>query len=334
MLKNVLAGTAVALGTLAVWPMTMHAQDNEPFPTAQAFAESKAAQQHVAAAMKMAGTDLVAEAKAFCTATGPQREALARQAAGLPPIKDYQLEPIRLFENLYYIGFNDVGMWVVSTSDGLILFDTLNSPDEARDVIVPGLKKLGLDPARIRYIVIGHGHNDHTGGAAYLQGNYESRIVMGGPDWDAILAKPRPDRPMPKKDMVATDGQKITVGDTTVTLALTPGHTPGTIAMLVPVKHRGQTSTAVIFSGSQMPTKESLNTFEHVFTDFARAQKAESALGGHPGILMNSLETMEAIGKNYPLGAHPLLMGPEKFNRYLSIMLECGKARLAALNRL
>jgi metallo-beta-lactamase class B len=126
--------------------------------------------------MKMAGNDLVAEAKAFCTPTGPQRPALARQGAGLAPEPDRLLEPIRVFENLYYIGFSDVGAWVIPTSDGIILFDTLNNAAEARDVIVPSIKKIGLDPAQIKYIIIGHGHNDHTGGGLYLQETYHPRI--------------------------------------------------------------------------------------------------------------------------------------------------------------
>jgi metallo-beta-lactamase class B len=301
------------------------------FPTAEQFAESKQTQQHIAAAMKMAGNDLVAEAKAFCTPTGPQRPALAAQAAGLKPEPDRLLEPIRVFENLYYIGFSDVGAWVIPTSDGIILFDALNSAAEARDVIVPSLKKVGLDPAQIKYLIVGHGHNDHTGGGRYLQDTYHPRVLMGGPDWATVVASERPDRPAMTRDMDVTDGQKLTLGDTTVTLALTPGHTPGTFGMLVPVKHQGRTHTAMIMSGTQMPTRQSLATFEHVFNDFARKQNAETMLGGHPDILINKLPMMEALGKQYPAGPHPFLFGPEKFGRYMSIMLECGRARLAAL---
>jgi len=299
-------------------------------PTARQLAESKQAQQHVAAAMALAKSDLVAEAKAFCTPTGPQREALARQAAGLPPIPDRVLEPIRIFENLYYIGFNDVGAWAIPTSAGIILFDSLNNGDEARDILVPGLKKVGLDPAQIKYVIMAHGHADHYGGGLYLQNTYHPRILMGAPDWDTVVASTRPDRPQMKRDMDVTDGQTITLGDTTVTLVLTPGHTPGTITMLFPVKHRGRTHTAMLFGGSPSPTLESLAAGEHVFNDFAKKQNAESALGSHPGIQMNTLPLMEKLQQQYPTGAHPLLMGPERFGRYLSIMLECGRARLAA----
>lgn len=305
---------------------------NEAFPSTQQFAESVQAQQHVAAAMTIAGTDLAAEAMALCTPTGPQRPALVRQAAGLTPEPDRRLEPIRVFENLYYLGFSDVGAWAVPTSDGIILFDALNSGDEARDVIAGGLKKVGLDPAQIRYLIIGHGHNDHTGGGVYLQNTYKPRILMGAPDWKSHIAGQRPDRPVMTHDSNVTDGQTLTLGDTTVTLALTPGHTPGTIAMLLPVKHQGRTHRALLLSGTQMPNRASLAAFEHVFNDFAKKQHAEAALGSHPGTLL-SLETLEGLARAYPTGSHPLLYGPQRFARYLDIMLECGRARLAALGR-
>src|SRR5262245_47068646 len=91
------------------------------FPTKDEFANSKDAQMHVANAMKIGGKDMADTAKWFCTATGPQRVALARQAAGLPALPVETLGPIKLFDNLTYIGFNSVGAWIVPTSQGLIL---------------------------------------------------------------------------------------------------------------------------------------------------------------------------------------------------------------------
>src|SRR5215470_17074952 len=173
----------------------------EQFPTAQQFADSKDAQAHVANAMKMAKSDLVPEAKAFCTPTGPQRVALARQAAGLPPIPTRPVGPIKIFDNLYYVGFNDVGAWAVPTSAGIILFDTLNSTADATDVIEPEMKQAGLDPAQIKYVLLGHGHNDHTGGASYLQEKYKPKVLMAMPDWDMMARAARPDRPQSKPDM-------------------------------------------------------------------------------------------------------------------------------------
>jgi hypothetical protein len=51
--------------------------------------------------MALAGSDLMDEAKAFCTPTGPRRAALVRRDAGLPPIEGYDVEPVHVFENLY-----------------------------------------------------------------------------------------------------------------------------------------------------------------------------------------------------------------------------------------
>ena len=337
MLKSMLAGIVI-VATCAVAALQSQGagrgggQAARPeFPTAKQFAESKDAQAHVAAAMKIGGSDMAAEAKWFCTATGPQRVALARQAAGLPRIPTEPVGPIRLFDNLYYVGFNDVGAWAVPTSAGIILFDTLNSTADATNVIEPEMTKAGLDPAQIKYVLLGHGHNDHTGGASYLQTKYGAKVLAAMPDWDAIARAVRPDRPQAKPDMDVTDGEKLTLGDTTVTLVRLPGHTPGTIGMVVPAKFKGQTHMVMIMSGTQMPTQESLDSFKHVFTDYAKAQRVETFLGSHPDILMNSLTAMEGVRDNYPTGNHPLLMSAAKAGRYSDIMLECGRARLAAM---
>src|SRR6185436_12957332 len=102
-----------------------------------------------------------------------------------------------------------------------------------------GLKKLGLDPAAIKYVVISHAHRDHVGGAWYLQERYGARVVMSAPDWD-LLERTAGTWPKAKRDMMATDGQRLTLGDTTLTFYMTPGHTPGTMSTLVPVRDGGK----------------------------------------------------------------------------------------------
>ena len=75
------------------------------------------------------------------------------------------------------------------------------------------------------------GHEDRYGGAKYLQDTYHPRLLMGKPDGDMIgrLYDSRPGfGPPPACDIDITDGYKLTLGDTTITFYLTPGHTPGT----------------------------------------------------------------------------------------------------------
>ncbi len=302
------------------------------FPTQEQWSGNPEAQRRVAAAMKIAGDDMLPQAKMFCTATGPQRMAVARQAAGLPPMPNTVVEPTRVFDNMYFIGMTSQNVWAITTSEGIILLDTMNSADEARDVIVPGLRKVGLDPAQIKYIIIGHGHpgqSDHTGGALYLQKMYGAKVIMNPIDAKLVLPTQRPDRPLATPDIDAYHGQKVTLGDTTLTLVHIPGHTAGTMGVLVPVKLRGASHSVIVLAATQMPTPASLLQFERVFNEFARP-KVEAALNMHANGVQEDLAFLEQIRKN-PAGPNPYLYGPERFNRWMSIMVECGRARLAAL---
>ena len=66
--------------------------------------------------------------------------------------------PAKLFDNLYYVGRTDVGAWVIKTSDGLALIDTLYTPEDAANIIMPGLQQLGLDPAQLKVVFATHFH--------------------------------------------------------------------------------------------------------------------------------------------------------------------------------
>jgi hypothetical protein len=86
------------------------------------------------------------------------------------------------------------------------------------------------------------------------------------------------------------------------------------------------------FAATQMPTRASLEQFEHVFNEFARPLKVEAAINFHAGGLQDDFALLETIRDN-PTGPNPYLYGPERFDRWMSIVLECGKARLAAMGR-
>ena len=303
------------------------------FPTKEQFAASSEAQRRVAAARALAKNDLVKEFETVCSSTGPQRAAVAREAAGLPPLPNTPVEPTKIFDNMWFLGPNAQGAFVITTSAGLILLDTLNDTAEARDILVPSMRKAGLDPEQIKYVVVSHGHagqTDHTGGASYIQSTYKPRVLMGKPDWDAIIPAQRPDNPMPKRDIEVTGDYKLTLGDTTLTLAPLPGHSPGTLAIFVPVKDKGRPTTAMVFASLQVPSRESARALERVINTHGRPMKAETILNSHPGIFQDTLAWMDTIRKN-PQGPNPALYGVERFDRYMSIMVECGHARAAAL---
>ena len=99
------------------------------------------------------------------------------RAAGPPDRSTWYTEPVKVFDNLYFVGQSEYSAWAVTTSEGIILIDTLFGY-AVKDEIVDGLNKLGLNPATIRYAVVTHAHPDHYGGAKTLQDRYKTRIVM------------------------------------------------------------------------------------------------------------------------------------------------------------
>jgi metallo-beta-lactamase class B len=161
----------------------------------------------------------------------------------------------RAFDQLYYLGVPAVSAWALNTSDGIILIDTLNNPEEAKTYIEGGLRKFGLDPARIKYILVTHAHGDHYGGAKYLQEKYHPKVLMSAVDW-AFLAEssarfgpPQFGLP-PTHDMDVVDGQTLTLGHTTLTFYITPGHTPGTVSVIFPVTDKGRPHVVSLLGGS------------------------------------------------------------------------------------
>jgi metallo-beta-lactamase class B len=316
----------------AIFASTLIAQQRGQQPaglTEKQFKDSKEAQELVTKAMTIAKPDLLDEFANLCSARGPQRPAVLRQEAGLPPVPRQTLEPTKIFDNLYFIGFNDVGAWALTTSQGIIVIDTLYTPEDAEKVLVPGMQKAGLDPKQIKYVVIGHGHFDHFGGSSYLQKTYNAHVLMSGQDWDFIKTQPpRPNTPLPTRDIVVTDEQKLTLGDTTITMMITPGHTPGSIAILIPVKDHGKKVMAFMPSGGFAADGKSFAAIDHAI-DAAKKAKAVALLSGHPGIYGDTLTMMETRRKN-PDGPNPFNYGEARFARYLDIAVECSKARLIA----
>ena len=144
----------------------------------------------------------------------------------------YQMiEPIKVFDNLYYVGPGYVSVWLITTSDGLVLID--GSHASYGDHILGNIRKVGFDPADIEYILISHGYLDHFGGVARIQEVSGARVVAVEEDWQMITAaadgpgrRGGPSPRVPARDMVVEEGDRLTLGDTTLILHNTPGHTP------------------------------------------------------------------------------------------------------------
>src|SRR4029079_14341352 len=97
----------------------------------------------------------------------------------------WHAEPVKVFDNLYWLGQTEVSVWAITTSQGIVVIDPIFDYS-VEDEFVEGWKKVGLDPAQIKYAIVSHGHADHSGGAKYLQDHLKTRILLSGADWESL----------------------------------------------------------------------------------------------------------------------------------------------------
>jgi metallo-beta-lactamase class B len=337
-MKTVVCGTVVAAAVAAIGT-TVGAQT--PM--------TAAARIHVEAARKAAGTEHTAIFDRTCNAlTPPARPATPPppRQPGPPPRATWYTEPAKVFDNLYFVGQSEYSSWAVTTSEGIIVIDTIYDYSVEEEV-VNGMKKLGLDPARIKYAIVSHGHGDHSGGAKYLQERFGARVVLSAEDWDLLDRSTRnPNaQPVPKRDIVATDGMKLTLGDTTLTLYITPGHTLGTISTLIPVKDNGRPHLAAAWGGTafnwvagpqnyitpERPPKFWFETYSKSaqrFRDIASAAGADVLIANHTNF-DGTKTKLPLLAKRRPGEKHPYVIGKEGVLQYLTVADECANAGAA-----
>lgn len=297
-------------------------------------ADTPGALKHVRRAKEIAGRDITAPLF-LCESNAGISHALT--GAKTRPA------PVQAFDNLWYLGNSFVGVWVLKTSEGLILFDAGQNPAEARDNIVPELKSLGLDPAQIKYVLVTHGHWDHYGGATYFQDNFGARIGLTGPDWYlmARLEADSPARmnvPRPREDLVITDGQQLTLGDTTVTLYITPGHTPGTLSAIVPVREGKAVHKLSLLGGTAFPPtiepgdrNGGLSGFSKSVERLAELSKAAAAEGliNTHSFVDGSADHLRTVAKARAEGKrNPFLVGTHLVVKHYQVFNECLKAAM------
>jgi metallo-beta-lactamase class B len=268
-------------------------------------------------------------------------------AASVGPVID--APPTKVFDQLYYLGTNSVASWAIVTSAGIIQIDSLDNPEEAERIIIGGYKKLGLDPAQIKYLILTHGHNDHFGGSKYLQDTYHPHVLMSAVDWDMVAKLPATQPggkfgPPPQRDMDITDGQKLTLGNTTITFYITPGHTPGTVSMLLPVTDNGRPHLLSFWGGSAIPRAFEPNgqvgrmdagmlaykqSFERFFK-MGEETGADGYIANHPYRDLTFVDGKnDKIAKNAvrkPGDPSPWI-GRGTYIRYMMISMECIQAQ-------
>jgi metallo-beta-lactamase class B len=241
---------------------------------------------------------------------------------------------LKVFDNLYWLGTRQHSSWALQTSAGIIIIDT-NFAWATEPEIIDGLTTLGLSPGDIKYVIISHAHGDHDQGAAELQKRFGAKVVMGAPDWESTLQRPATAAGgVPTRDIaVGPEGHELTLGDTTVKIVATPGHTPGTLSYVFPVKDEGRT-VMVAYSGGTLTG--AFGTDGARWDEYVASQRRIASVAADAGasvILSNHSEYDGAYTRARLIAAprqvgedHPFILGPDAVQRYFTVMAECAMA--------
>lgn len=151
--------------------------------------------------------------------------------------------PHRVMDNLYFVGTERLGSFLVTTPAGHVL---INSDFEST---VPSLEKnvaaLGFKFRDIKILLGSHAHGDHMEGDALVKQLTGATVMAMDRDVPA-LRNMRPGGKEHPIDRVLHDGDTVTLGGTTLTAYVTPGHTKGCTSWGLDVREDGKTYHALI----------------------------------------------------------------------------------------
>jgi len=277
--------------------------------------------------------------------TSDEPAAYITDPTRVPARDTWYMEPAQVFDDLYFVGGKVHSAWALQTSDGIILIDTIY-PYNSEELIIDGMHKLGLDPADIKYVVISHAHGDHIGGVEIVQAASGAPVVMGAADWDLVTKYPKrftAMTPDASTGIRVDEQMDLTLGDTTLQIFPTPGHTPGTLSYIFTVHDFGRPVTVAYAGGTAfnfptaspdpgIPNLQAYMDSQEAFVATATEAGASVLISNHSEFDSASNKIRMMAGRGY--GPHPFENGAESVADYFQVMKSCARAKQITLEEI
>jgi metallo-beta-lactamase class B len=286
---------------------------------------------YLGAAKAAAGTDWAGTFLRLCIPAPAGLQAAGGAPRGTPGRETWYAEPAKVADNLYFLGTKIHSAWAIVGTQGIIIIEALYDY-AAKDEILGGLNKLGLDKSKVKYVILSHAHADHDGGAKLLQDEIPGvHLIYGAEDWEAVDKSTNHAGGKPRHDMVGTDGMKVSVGDASVQIVTMPGHTPGTLSYIFEVRDNGKPLRVAYVGGTAIPFNASAAYYDGYIASSEKMAKAAADYGAR-ALLSNHSEFDDAFFKAHsaanrqPGEANPFDVGMDGVASYFSVVQNCAAA--------
>ena len=226
--------------------------------------------------------------------------------------------PFRIMDNLYYVGTKELASYLFVTPQGDILMNS--NYESSVPVIKANVEKLGFKFTDIKILIAGHAHPDHVEGDAMVKELTGAQVVVGKVD----EAKTREFRPGGKEhpiDRLVNDGETVSLGGTTLTAHMMPGHTRGCLAWSTTLKEDGKSYYTFIECSLNGQFLQSLDNYPGMIDDFratfkkARTFPVQVFLSSHASFF-NLAEKYEKMQKRGPGDPNPFV-DPEGYEAHV-----------------
>lgn len=239
--------------------------------------------------------------------------------------------PHKIMDNMYYVGTKELASFLFVTPQGNIL---MNSNYEASvPVIKANVEKLGFKLSDVKILIAGHAHPDHVEGDAMMKELTGAQVVVGRVD----EAKTREFRPGGKEhpiDRLVDDGETVTLGGTTLTAHIMPGHTRGCLAWSTTLKENGKSYYTFVECSLNGRFVQTLDQYPGIIDDFrATYKKARTFpvglwVSSHASFY-NLAEKYSKLEKRGPNDPNPFV-DPEGYKAHVDEYEKSFEAALAA----
>jgi metallo-beta-lactamase class B len=286
---------------------------------------------YLVAAKVAAGTDWSGTFLRLCIPSPPAAAPVAAGERRTPARESWYAEPAKVADNFYFLGTKVHSAWALAGSQGIVIFEALFDY-AAKDEILDGLKKLGLDANKVKYVILSHAHGDHDGGAKMLQDAIRGvHLIYGAEDWESVDKSTNHMGGKPKHDMVGDDGMTISVGDASVRIVTMPGHTPGTLSSLFEVRDNGKPLRVAYVGGTAIPFNGTAEYYDRYMASSLKMAKAAADFRA-TALLTNHTEFDNAVFKAHAAAdrkageASPFDVGADAVARYFTVVQDCAAA--------